>query len=130
MDNKKFQELVLQQLNMLTTDIKGIKSTVSKLEVDTENLTTDMKDIKSTVSKLEVDTENLTTDMKDIKSTVSKLEVDIENKVIEKIRALFDDREVQNERLDRIEDKLDKISTDTSYLVARVARLENLAKQP
>lgn len=88
MDNKKFQELVLQQLNMLTTDIKGIKSTVSKLEVD------------------------------------------IENKVIEKIRALFDDREVQNERLDRIEDKLDKISTDTSYLVARVARLENLAKQP
>jgi len=48
--------------------------------------------------------------------------------VIEKIRALFDDREAQNERFNCINDKLADISTDVRYLVARVISLEKLAK--
>ncbi|NPV54900.1 MAG: hypothetical protein HPY71_15530 [Firmicutes bacterium] len=57
-----------------------------------------------------------------------RLEARLETEVIDKVRALFDDREVQNDRLDRIESKLDDISTDTRYLVARVAKLEKSAK--
>jgi len=57
-----------------------------------------------------------------------KLELRMENEVIEKIRALFDDREAQNERFGRIANTLDDISTDVRYLVARVVKLEKLAK--
>lgn len=57
-----------------------------------------------------------------------KLETRIENEVIDKIRALFDDRDLQNTRLNRIENKVESIGIDTGYLVARVARLEKAAK--
>jgi len=86
MDNEKFQELVLEKLNMLTDEVKGVKSTVSKFEIR------------------------------------------IENEVIEKIRGLYDDREVQNNRFDRIESKLDDISTDVGYIAAKIAGFGKLAR--
>jgi len=63
-----------------------------------------------------------------LENKVDKLEIRMENEVINKIRALFGDREAQNERLDRIESKVDSTEIDTHYLVARVSRLEKLAK--
>jgi len=35
-------------------------------------------------------------------------------KLWKKIRALFDDREVQNDRFDRINNRLDKLTNDTT----------------
>ncbi|GAB6156831.1 hypothetical protein JCM39194_00310 [Desulfotomaculum varum] len=63
-----------------------------------------------------------------LEANLLKLETKIENQVIEKLRGLYDDREMQNDRLDRIERRLDKIEADTSYLVVRVAKLESIAK--
>lgn len=48
--------------------------------------------------------------------------------MIDKIHALFDDREMQNHRLDRIEVKLENVIVDLGYLVAKVARMERMAK--
>ncbi len=76
MDNEKFQELVVQQLQKLSEGQSRIESRMDKLE--------------SKVDKLE--------------SKVDKLELRMENEVIDKIRILFDAREAQNQRLDRIED--------------------------
>ncbi len=75
-DNEKFQELVVQQLQKLSEGQSRIESRMDKLE--------------SKVDKLE--------------SKVDKLELRMENEVIDKIRILFDAREAQNQRLDRIED--------------------------
>jgi hypothetical protein len=86
MDNEKFQELILQQLQAL---ING---------------------------------------QKEIRKDITKLETRIENEVMNKLGAFFDAREVQNDRFDRICEAIDAISTDTRYLVARVAKLERLAK--
>jgi len=57
-----------------------------------------------------------------------RMETRMENEVIDKIKALFDDREVKNDRFDRIEDRLGSIENDTRYLVAKVVRLEKMAK--
>lgn len=51
----------------------------------------------------------------------------MENEVI-KIHALFDVREVHEDNFKQITEKFDSIEIDTGYLVARVARLERLAK--
>ena len=48
-------------------------------------------------------------EVKEIKTSQLKLETCIENEVIDKIRVLFDAREVQNDRFDRIDNKLDDI---------------------
>lgn len=57
-----------------------------------------------------------------------KIESRLENEAIDKLKALFDTRMVQNDRFDRLEDKLDDISIDTRYLVARIVQLEKLVK--
>jgi hypothetical protein len=41
---------------------------------------------------------------------------------------LFDAREVQNERLRDIDERLEGVETDVRYLVSRVTRLEKVAK--
>ena len=100
MDNEKFQELVLQQLQDLAAGQK--------------QLTDGQKDICKDLTKLE-------TSMGSLEKGQLRLETRMENEVIDKIRALFDTWQVH-------EDKLDDISTDTRYLVARVAKLEKTAR--
>lgn len=100
MDNEKFQELVLQQLGALASDVAGLKQ--------------DIVGVKD--------------DIQDLKSAVTKIEVRIENEVIEKIRALYDARSVQGDintriidTLDRIEAKLDVLQMETAH-IRRVRR--------
>ncbi|MDO7787635.1 hypothetical protein [Desulforamulus aquiferis] len=57
-----------------------------------------------------------------------RFETSIENEIIDKIRALFDAREITNEQLTKVIEKLDRIEVDTSYLANRVSTLEKLAK--
>lgn len=70
----------------------------------------------------------LTDGQRELKKDVIRIETRMENEVIDKTRALFDDREVQNDRLDRIENKLDDIATDVSYIAAKIAGLGKLAR--
>lgn len=100
MNNERFQELILMRLE------DNEKFQVLVLE--------QLKALTEGQVKLE--------------ATLLKLETNIENEVIDKIRGLYDDREVQNERFDRIEEKLGSIEVDTGYLVAKVAKLERIAK--
>lgn len=65
----------------------------------------------------------------------TKLETKIETDIAEKIHVLFEANQVQEERhnlvmerLNNMDERLNGIEIDTGYLVARVARLEKLAK--
>jgi len=71
MENEKFQELVLQQLQSLAEGQKELRTDITK-----------------------------------IGSRMDRLEIRMENEIIDKLKALFDDREVQDSRFDRIENKL------------------------
>lgn len=59
----------------------------------------------------------------EIHELAAKLEMRIENKVIERIRGLYDDRQVQNETtldiigtLNRMETKLDVLQLETAHI--------------
>lgn len=57
-----------------------------------------------------------------------RVEAHLENEVIGKIRVLFDAFQSHEERLNRIESRLEDVSTDIRYLVDRVVTVEKLAR--
>jgi hypothetical protein len=56
----------------------------------------------------------------------------MEEEVFNKIGALFNGHSLRGDQIEKLrkhlDERLDNIETDTRYLVARVARLEKLAK--
>ncbi|MEW6697489.1 MAG: hypothetical protein ACOY35_08270 [Bacillota bacterium] len=72
--------------------------------------------------------QELKADIQKVESKVEKLELRIENEVADKIRGLYDFREVNNDQFTKVIEKLESIEIDTGYLVSRVARLEKMAK--
>ncbi|MBM7855054.1 chromosome segregation ATPase [Desulfohalotomaculum tongense] len=163
MDNNKFQELVLQQLQALIEGQKETRNDLTKLETRIEAVETSIKSVETRIEAVETRIEAVETGMRSMETRIEaveagmksvetrieavetgmksmetrieaveknqlRLESRIENQVIEKIRGLYDDREIQNVRFERIESKLDNVEINTGYLVAKVARLETLAK--
>lgn len=61
------------------------------------------------------------TDVKDVKGRV----INIENDQGKKIDALFDAREVTNDKLDDIDEKIDKVQFDVNNLTMKVAQNDN-----
>lgn len=72
--------------------------------------------------------DNVETSVDDLKKSQARLEFRMENEVIEKIRALFDAREVHEDKFKQVFKRLDDIALDTGYLVAKVAQLERIAR--
>ncbi|MBO8138287.1 MAG: hypothetical protein H0Z40_09175 [Desulfotomaculum sp.] len=79
--------------------------------------------------------ETLTNDVAGIKSDVAELkrgqqriETRIKNELVDKVRALFDAREVQGDINTKILDKLEDIEINTNYTAAKVSRLKQVVK--
>lgn len=111
MDNEKFQELVLQQLQNITGELKSFNQSVGNLEEGQARLEKDVQGVKESVTRL---------DMR------------VENEVENRIRTLFDGYTLRGDQIENlrkhIDERLDNIETDTGYLVSKVARLEKMAK--
>lgn len=107
MTSEEFQVLVLKQLQALAEG-------QLRLETRMDSLDTNMNSLDTRMDSLD-------------KGQLC-LETRIENEVIDKIRGLYDFREVTNDQVTKVMDKLDSIEIDTGYLVSRVARLEKMAK--
>lgn len=121
-------EKIDQSVEKLDHKVENLDQRVEGLDHKVENLDQRVEKLDQHVGNLDQRVGNLEEGQAVFVANVHKLELKIENEVIEKIRALFDDREVQNHRLECIEVKLDGIIVDLSYLVTNVARLERIAK--
>lgn len=71
--------------------------------------------------------QELKADIQKVDSKVEKLELRMENEVADKIRGLYNFREVNNDQFTKVVEKLESIEIDKGYLVSRVARLEKMA---
>ena len=80
------------------------------------------------LGNIEVHLGNVENRLETVENNQARLEMRMENEVIDKVRALFDDREVQHIRYDKLENQLEALSIDLSFLVTRVIRLEQVAK--
>lgn len=86
--------------------------TESKIIKLLETIAADVTDLKKGQTTLE--------------SHVDKLELRMENEVIDKIRALFDAREVQNDVNDRIIDVLNRIEAKVDVLQMETASIRRV----
>jgi predicted nucleic acid-binding Zn-ribbon protein len=69
--------------------------------------------------------EELKSEIRDNRLAIVKLETKIENEITDKIRGLYDAREVTNDKLDIIEEKMDKVQFDINNLTMKTAQSDN-----
>ncbi|MEW6698149.1 MAG: hypothetical protein ACOY35_13750 [Bacillota bacterium] len=142
MENEKFQELVLRKLE---ENEQFQKNTLNQFELINKKFEENEQFQKSALKQFELinkrfeeneqfqnsvlkQMQALTQGQARLETDLKKLELKMENEVIERLRGLYDDREVRNEKLDKIEQRLTDIEVDTNYLVLKVKRLEMMAK--
>lgn len=115
-------------LQEILHELKGMKSELTDVKSEMADMRSEMTDMKTEMTNVKRELGSLNQRVGSLEAGQQKLAMKIENEVIDKIRALFDDREMQNHRLDRIDVKLENIIVDLSYLVTKVSRLEKVAK--
>jgi Skp family chaperone for outer membrane proteins len=109
MTDKEFQELVVNQLQILTEGQQALNDKVNKLDANQVRMENELTD---KVNKLD--------------DKVDKLDdnqIRMENELTEKVRGLYDFREVQNDvneriisTLERLEAKIDVLQLETAHL--------------
>jgi len=103
--------------NELKQEINVVSKKVDKLE---KNLKQEINEVSTKVDKLE---NELKQEIKEVSTNVDKLEMRIEIEVVDRIKILFDARDVQNEAivniaetLNRVEAKLDVLQLETAHV--------------
>ena len=128
---KEGQARLEKDVAELKTDVAVLKTDVAVLKTDVAELKTDVAVLKTDVAVLKTDVAVLKTDVLSLKEGQAMLEqkfdkmaVKIENELVDKTRALFDGREVHNDRFELLMNKLDGVAKDTSFLVREVSVLK------
>ena len=111
MENDKFQNLVLEHLANLTQEITELKQ--------------DNSVIKHEITELKQDNSVIKYDLTHIKESVIR----IENDHGEKLKALFDAREVQIDVNERICETLNRIEGKVDRLTLKVSSHDSLLKK-
>lgn len=108
MENKMYElmEKMYQELQETKIELKG-----------------DINELKGGINKLNGDIDGLKSNVNVLKDDVKKMDTKLENETNDKVRALFDDREIQKEinakiisTLDRIEAKVDVLQLETAHI--------------
>ena len=111
MENNKLLETIV-------THLLDIKESQKRLE-------TRVGDIESSASRIETKNDENFSELSTELSNVSQSVTRMENELTDKVRALFDAREVQGDVNDQILNSLSSIQTDINYLVAKSAQQGN-----
>ena len=108
MENKMYELMEKMYIDM-QNGFEKIDSRIGRLETK--------------VDRLELATLEIETKLERLKLATSKIETKLENETNEKVRALFDDREIQKEindkvinTLDRIEGKIEVLQIETAHI--------------
>lgn len=74
---------------------------------------------------------SLALEQKEIRKDLTRLEAKMENDVINKVRALFDANQVQDDRYDHVLEKLSDMDDKLDYMLLKVAKhdVQLLAKK-
>ena len=77
MNNEQFQELVLQELRDLKTDVQGIKSDVAGVKTDVKRIESDVQGLKSEVQGVKSEVQGVKSEVQGLKSEVSEIKADV-----------------------------------------------------
>lgn len=126
------QQELKQSGQALKQGQQELKQSVQTLEKGQQALEQGQQELRQSVRALEQGQQELKTSVCRVETRVEKLELRLENEVINKIGALFNGYSLKGDQIERLQkhldERLDRIESDTRYLVTRVARLEQLVK--
>lgn len=126
------QQELKQSGQALKQGQQELKQSVQTLEKGQQALEQGQQELRQSVRALEQGQQELKTSVCRVETRVEKLELRLENEVINKIGALFNGYSLRGDQIERLQkhldERLDRIESDTRYLVTRVARLEQLVK--
>lgn len=126
------QQELKQSGQALKQGQQELKQSVQTLEKGQQALEQGQQELRQSVRALEQGQQELKTSVYRVETRVEKLELRLENEVINKIGALFNGYSLRGDQIERLQkhldERLDRIESDTRYLVTRVARLEQLVK--
>ncbi len=77
------------------------------------------------LSMLEKIYEELQDTKKELKADILTIEMKIEDEISDKIKALYDHREIANSKLDEIHEKVDKFHLDINNLTLKVVQSDS-----
>ena len=126
----KDQMATKDDIAKLETSIDNIDTRIDSMETKIENIDTRIDGIESKIENIDTRMDNMEskieiidTRIDGIENNMVKIETKIENEVIDKLRSLFDFREVQVEMnnkmqstLERIENKIDVLQMETAHV--------------
>lgn len=117
MENEKFQELVLKQFELMNNRLDNLQKDVAGVQQDITGVKQDVTDVKQEVSSLKQDVAG-------IKQSQTRMELDFGRK----LGLLLDGFQSHTERLDRIENKIDKLDEKTESHDIKIAVLDRRRK--
>ncbi|MTI46849.1 MAG: hypothetical protein FH761_03370 [Firmicutes bacterium] len=117
-------------LEKIYLELQGTRKELkSEIKQNREKIETNTKEIKENRKAIEANTEAIKENRKAIKAnaegikangqSIKRLEIKIEEEISDKIRGLYDSKEVTNDRLNNIENKIDKLQIDVNYLAIK-----------
>ncbi|WP_202709643.1 hypothetical protein [Sporosalibacterium faouarense] len=117
-------------LEKIYLELQGTRKELkSEIQQNREKIETNTKEIKENRKAIEANTEAIKENRKAIKAnaegikangqSIKRLEIKIEEEISDKIRGLYDSKEVTNDRLNNIENKIDKLQIDVNYLAIK-----------
>jgi len=146
-ENEKFQELVLQQLQALAEGQKQLserlglveegqarlENRIEALDNRMEVLENRMESLENRMEALENRMDSLENRMDSLENRQAKLELRLENEVIPKISTLFDGHQLRGDQIKNLkqyfDEKLDTIALDLNFLIGRVVRHDSAIRE-
>lgn len=107
---------VKSEMGNVKADINGVRSELSK----------EINGVRSEISFIKSDINGIKSEISDVKAGQEKLELRIECELIDKVKALFDAREVQNEINDRVITALGRIENKIDVLQLEAAQIRRI----
>ena len=115
MDNKELLkaigEMIDNKLGEIDSRFEKIDSRFEKIDSRFEQMDSKFEEIKN--------------ELKENTNSINKLEAKIESEISDKIRGLYDTREVTTDKLNSIDDKIDDIKIDINNISIRTLHNDN-----
>lgn len=93
----------------------------SELQSTKKEMQEGFKEVKGEIAENRNAIVKLESKVTENNNAIVKLESKIESEISDKVRGLFDAREVTNDKLDRIDEKLDGLQVDVNSLTIKTA---------
>ena len=127
------QKELKQEIRAVSTKVDRLETRVEEVSTKVDRLETRVEEVSTKVDRLETRVEEVSTkvDMlemrvEEVSTKVDKLEMRVEYEVIDKIKIVFDAREVQNDSITNISDTLNRVEAKLEVLQLETAHIRRV----